>query len=55
MNTMNPYLNKSSRDAYGMILFEQAKLDESIVAVTADVPESVRFTDFRKRLARAVL
>jgi transketolase len=47
MNTMNPYLNKSSRDAYGIILFEQAKLDESIVAVTADVPESVRFTDFR--------
>ncbi len=48
MNSQNPYLNKSSRDAYGIALYEFAQQDERIVAVTADVPESVRFTKFRE-------
>lgn len=48
MVTKEDYINKSSRDAYGIALYNQAKLDESIVAVTADVPESVRFTKFRE-------
>jgi transketolase len=48
MNPNNPYLNKSSRDAYGIAFFELAGADERIVALTADVPESVRFTKFRE-------
>jgi len=48
MNSQNPYLNKSSRDAYGIALYEFAKKDDRIVALTADVPESVRFTKFRE-------
>jgi transketolase len=48
MNAKNPYLNKSSRDAYGMALYDQAAADNRLVAVTADVPESVRFSKFRE-------
>ncbi len=48
MAAKDDYFNKSSRDAYGIALFNQAQLDDSIVAVTADVPESVRFTKFRE-------
>src|SRR5210317_411599 len=48
MSSQNPYLNKSSRDAYGIALYEFAKKDDRIVALTADVPESVRFTKFRE-------
>lgn len=48
MSSQNPYLNKSSRDAYGIALYESAKKDDRIVALTADVPESVRFTKFRE-------
>ena len=43
------YLNKSSRDAYGIAFYQNAELDERIVAVTADVPDSVRFSKFRQR------
>lgn len=46
--TNNPFTNKSSRDAYGIALFEQATRNEQIVAITADVPESVRFSKFRE-------
>lgn len=48
METYEQFLNKSSRDAYGIALYQQAKEDERIVAVTADVPESVRFDKFRE-------
>ena len=48
MGAEEHYLKKSSRDAYGIALYNQATLDDSIVAVTADVPESVRFTKFRE-------
>lgn len=48
MDDYTGYLKKSSRDAYGMAFYEQAKRDERIVAVTADVPDSVRFTKFRE-------
>lgn len=48
MNDYTGYLKKASRDAYGMAFYEQATLDERIVAVTADVPDSVRFTKFRE-------
>lgn len=48
MNTTNPYLNKSSRDAYGMAFYDLAKENDRIVALTADVPESVRFSKFRE-------
>jgi transketolase len=48
MNQKNPYLNKSSRDAYGMAFYDLAKDDDRIVALTADVPESVRFSKFRE-------
>lgn len=43
------YLNKSSRDAYGIAFYQQAESDKRIVAVTADVPDSVRFTQFREK------
>jgi len=43
------YLNKSSRDAYGIAFYQYAEHDERIVAVTADVPDSVRFSKFRQR------
>lgn len=49
MDDNKVYLNKSSRDAYGIAFFRQAELDERIVAVTADVPDSVRFTQFRDK------
>ena len=48
MDTTNPYLNKSSRDAYGMAFYDLAKKNDRIVALTADVPESVRFSKFRE-------
>ncbi len=48
MDTTNPYLNKSSRDAYGMAFYDLAKENDRIVALTADVPESVRFSKFRE-------
>jgi len=46
---MSPYHGKSSREAYGMVLLELAASDDSIVALTSDVPESVRFTKFREQ------
>ena len=48
MDDYTRYLNKSSRDAYGMAFYELAKQDDRIVAVTADVPDSVRFSKFRE-------
>ena len=48
MDDKNKYINKSSRDAYGMAFYQQAKLDDRIVAITADVPDSVRFSKFRE-------
>jgi len=42
------YYGKSSREVYGMALLELAASDERIVALTADVPDSVRFTKFRE-------
>jgi transketolase len=48
METYEQYRNKSSRDAYGIAFYQQAKEDQRIVAVTADVPESVRFDKFRE-------
>ena len=49
MDERNIYLNKSSRDAYGIAFYQQAELDQRIVAITADVPDSVRFTKFREK------
>jgi len=49
MDESKLYLNKSSRDAYGIALYKQAELDKRIVAITADVPDSVRFTKFREK------
>ncbi|NIV15577.1 MAG: transketolase family protein [Aliifodinibius sp.] len=48
MLTKEEYLKKSSRDAYGIALYDLASFDDKIVTVTADVPESVRFTKFRE-------
>lgn len=48
MDDSTAYLNKSSRDAYGIAFYELAKQDQRIVAVTADVPDSVRFSKFRE-------
>jgi transketolase len=45
---VTPYLKKPSRDAFGLALLELAAEDERIVAVTADVPESVRMQRFRE-------
>lgn len=47
-NELSPYYGKSSREAYGMALYELAILDNSIVALTSDVPDSVRFSKFRE-------
>ncbi len=41
-------IGKSSRDAYGEVLFELASQDEDMVALTADVGPSVRFDRFEK-------
>lgn len=49
MDERKIYLNKSSRDAYGIAFYQQAELDQRIVAITADVPDSVRFTKFREK------
>jgi transketolase len=49
MDESKLYLNKSSRDAYGIAFYKQAELDKKIVAITADVPDSVRFTKFREK------
>lgn len=46
---VSPYMNKSSRDAFGLALIELAAQDDRIVAITADVPDSVRMTEFRQR------
>ncbi len=46
--SFSDFINKSSRDAYGLAFFQLAESDERIVAVTADVPDSVRFSQFRK-------
>ncbi|NOQ40289.1 MAG: transketolase family protein [Anaerolineales bacterium] len=48
MDESKLYLNKSSRDAYGIAFYKQAESDQRIVALTADVPDSVRFTRFRE-------
>lgn len=42
LRDLTPYLNKSSRDAYGLGLMQLAAEDARIVCVTADVPESAR-------------
>jgi transketolase len=42
LSDRKPYLNKSSRDAYGLGLMQLAAEDERIVCVTADVRESAR-------------
>lgn len=44
----SPYINKSSREVYGLVLTEMAGQDERIVAVTADVPESLRLVKFKE-------
>jgi transketolase len=49
MNDISEYFQKSSRDAYGIAFYALAENDDRIVAVTADVPDSVRFTKFRDR------
>ncbi|UCH61368.1 MAG: transketolase family protein [Anaerolineales bacterium] len=46
-SAFSEYFGKSSREAYGIALFELAAKDERIVALTSDVPESVRFSKFR--------
>ncbi len=46
--SISDFIQRSSRDAYGLALFQLAKSDERIVAVTADVPDSVRFSSFQK-------
>ena len=48
MDESKLYLNKSSRDAYGIAFYKLAESDQRIVALTADVPDSVRFTQFRE-------
>ena len=48
MDESKLYLNKSSRDAYGIAFYRLAESDQRIVALTADVPDSVRFTQFRE-------
>ena len=47
--TASTYLHKSTREAYGLALIALAEADERIVAITADVPESVRMGAFRER------
>lgn len=49
MDESKLYLNKSSRDAYGIAFYKQAESDQRIIALTADVPDSVRFTQFREK------
>jgi transketolase len=49
MENFQSFLNKSSRDAYGIAFYNQAAADERIVAVTADVPDSVRFSKFKQQ------
>ena len=49
MDNSKLFLGKSSRDAYGIALLNQAEQDQRIVAITADVPDSVRFTKFREK------
>ncbi len=44
----NRFAGKSSRDVFGSVLCDLAEKDESVVALSADVSESVRLGDFKK-------
>jgi len=48
-NNLSPYLNKSSRDVFGKVLVDLAETDERIIAITAEVSNSVRLDGFKKR------
>lgn len=48
-NQSSQYHHKSSRDVFGMVFIDLAEADQRIVAITADVPESVRMAVFRER------
>lgn len=48
-NHSSQYHYKSSRDVFGMVFTELAEADQRIVAITADVPISVRMAEFRER------
>lgn len=43
------FFGKSSRDVFGSILCDLAEKDKKVVALSADVSESVRLADFKKK------
>lgn len=49
MDFVSRFSGRSSRDAFGEMLCELAEVDSRIVALTADVSESVRLNDFKKK------
>lgn len=48
LNPQSPFVGFSSRKAFGNVLVELAKENDAIVALTADLTESVQLVDFQK-------
>jgi transketolase len=48
MNSKSPYVGFSSRKAFGKVLVELAMENDAIVALTADLTDSVQLVDFQK-------
>jgi len=49
LEIISKYSGKSSRDVFGSLLIEKAEKDERIVALSADVSESVRLKEFKDK------
>ena len=47
-NSQSPFVGFSSRKAFGKVLVELAKENDDIVALTADLTDSVQLTEFQK-------
>ena len=52
VNKKSQFVGKSSRAAFGMALVELAEKDERVVAVTADLADSVNMSEFKKRFSK---
>ena len=48
LNPQSPFVGVSSRKAFGKVLVELAKENDAIVALTADLTDSVQLVDFQK-------
>lgn len=47
--SFSPYIGLSSRDAFGLVILEIAEKNEQVVALTADLTDSVKLKEFEQR------